>query len=144
MIKFKNKAFILDSIAKLSIVLLVVTISVLSWISDPVFMHLDILPDCVGRWCDEFPRFRTAIPFFFLSILVICVERNFFKYLVINCALVIFVELFQLLIPTRHCDVYDMLWGCGGVIVGLVLGHLLQVFYIFRSKQARNQSQLEQ
>ncbi|MDI9862199.1 VanZ family protein [Flectobacillus roseus] len=120
------------------IVLLIALILLLSWIKNSMFTNLSLMPSWLGVWCDEFPRFRTAIPFFFLSILVISVERKFLKYLVINCALVIFVELTQLLIPTRHCDVYDMLWGCGGVIVGLLLGHLLQVFYIFNSKQTHN------
>lgn len=92
------------------------------------------MPNWLGIWCDEYPRFRTAIPFFFLSVLVICVERKFFKYLVINCVLVIFVELTQLLIPTRHCDIYDMLWGCYGVITGLLLGQLLLFFQIIKSK----------
>lgn len=125
-------------LSKMLIVVLIVLILLLSWIKNSMFTNLSLMPNWLGVWCDEFPRFRTAIPFFFLSILVICVERNFFKYLVINCALVIFVELTQLLIPTRHCDVYDMLWGCGGVIVGLLTGHLLQAFYIFKSKQTHN------
>jgi hypothetical protein len=95
------------------------------------------MPNWLGVWCDEFPRFRTAIPFFFLSILVICVERNFFKYLVINCALVILVELSQLLILQDIA----MYMTCFGDVVVLLLGwcwSFITSFYIFKSKQTHN------
>jgi glycopeptide antibiotics resistance protein len=44
------------------------------------------------------------------------------------CLTVVFMELLQLLIPSRHCDWKDMIWGSLGVCLALIPALVLRRF----------------
>jgi hypothetical protein len=105
---------------------LVILVLYLSWIPNPAMATVHWLPRWLGHWADDFPRFRTAVPFFGLGALVgiglLMTGRNHRDGWIAWAAmtgLVIACELGQLFMPRRVCDLNDIFWGSAGAAAGL-------------------------
>ena len=123
--KLKNFHVLID-LAKL---LVIATIGYLSWRPSPMMEEIPWIPSFLGIWADEFVRARTAVPFVALGFLngltqvvrkagIIDFARSALAYL----GLAVVVELVQVFIPSRHCDVQDMLWAVLGTMLGQAPG----------------------
>lgn len=105
----------------------------LSWVSDPDLRKLGFLPAWLTDWTDaeENATIRTGVPFLFISILLgirgIILNANLkwwsmaFAFLVL---IVVISEFVQSLLPFRHNDVKDILWGTAGSFAGLLPTYL--------------------
>jgi glycopeptide antibiotics resistance protein len=77
------------------------------------------IPKFIANWADRHGRFDNfpayglmGVPFF----LVASTFRRQIGSLILLCLFVVLLELAQLAIPTRHCDIGDMFWGSLGLL----------------------------
>lgn len=121
----RSLKFVLD----LFKVLLILVVGYLSWRPSPMMEEIPWIPSFLGIWADEFVRARTAVPFVALGFLngltqvvrkagIVDFARSALAYL----GLAVVVELVQVFIPSRHCDVQDMLWAVLGTMLGQAPG----------------------
>lgn len=114
---------------KITILLIIASVIILSWLPHSDIGNLPIFRKSVGRWINHFGNLRTAVPFVFLGILG---ELNLFtkwsgirKRIVLLISLILVVtiaETGQLLLPYRYFDWADIGWGFAGSIFGIFLG----------------------
>ena len=110
----------------------------LSWKSNPNLGELSWIPRWLSHWGDlgENSRKRTAIPFFFMGlgvgvVLILTDKKHILTWLkcwILMILLVVQIELGQFLLPTRHPDVKDILWGTLGSGFGLILVYVIGSF----------------
>ena len=103
-----------------------------SWVPDPNIGNLVILHDhWFSDWINEYGNLRTAIPFFVFAL--------FFEFLypwnslksriiliVVSLIIVFIAETGQLLLPNRHFDLMDIVFGLSGTALGLLTGILIK------------------
>lgn len=129
---------------RIFILLAIVCISLvfyLSWIPNPAMTGIQWLPRWLGVWADEFPRFRTAVPFLGLGglcgMILISTGRRKRDWLIAwvgLTGLTMVCELGQLLIPRRVFDPIDVFWGSSGAAMGLALTMIVNHCRIRRSE----------
>ena len=95
----------------------------------PSISELPFIPDWLAAWADRNWDLRTAVPFFFLSLLWTLLAGRRPGRLVAGhlalAALLILTELAQILLPERHAGLPDILWGLAGLSAGALLGLLI-------------------
>jgi VanZ family protein len=86
------------------------------------------LPRGVAQWADAHPQFDNFPAFGLVSLLFFAVTSTAAQFLIVLGALCLFnigLEVAQLFMPQRHCDVWDIFWGCAGALTaGLVVAGL--------------------
>lgn len=113
-------------------IIIVLLILYFSWVPSPNLSDIKSLPGFFLIWIDKFYNFRTAIPFFFLSLFCypLWKDRTFGFAIRLNFMLtfiVVFIAEFgQIFLQQRHFDFKDILWGLLGGYSGFVVN-----YYIF-------------
>ena len=106
---------------------LVILITIASWVSDSRMTGLRWVPGWMGDWADRDPNIRTAIPFIPLAFLL---TQGFawrghqwpVAWSVILCGACLGLsEIGQIFLPHRTADMADLMWGGIGILVGAVL-----------------------
>lgn len=101
-----------------------------SWIDSPRLSLNGTLPKVISDWTDrnENDNFRTAVPFFFISILigiVLTIKKEpikSWKAAFISLVILIFLaELGQLFLPLRMFDWGDIAWAIIASFIGLFI-----------------------
>jgi VanZ family protein len=112
-----------------STVLLATMVLILSWVRNPDIGTLQPL-ESISPWINHFGNLRTMIPFLALGGVVELAlikntkERALFTLLLF--VLILLAEGGQILIPTRHPDLLDVLFAMIGAFGGLVAGNRLK------------------
>lgn len=78
------------------------------------------IPKVIGNWADRNGRFCNFPAFGLMGVPFFMLTSGFRRQMGIIAVLSLFIaslEIIQLAIPTRHCDVWDIFWGSMGVIV---------------------------
>lgn len=100
----------------------------LSWLSNPDVGDVLPTPTWISQWVNANGNIRTAVPFIFLGGLAelgLCTEKN--KSIGRGwvglglLAVVTMAEVGQLWIPQRHFDVWDIVCGGLGTILGMIM-----------------------
>lgn len=100
-----------------------------SWLPKPNLERYGILPRWLSHWTDNNDNMnvRTAVPFFILGVLcggyLIMAKKAWNNWLGVWLLLVVVVsiaEAGQLLLPFRHFDWGDIVWGAAGAFAGLL------------------------
>jgi glycopeptide antibiotics resistance protein len=113
-------------------IVIVILIFYFSWVPGPNLSEKETLPGFLSILIDKFYKFRTAIPFFFLSLF--CYpswkDREFGFAFRLNFTLsftvVLIAEFGQLFLKQRHFDIKDILWGLFGSYTAFVV-----IYFIF-------------
>ncbi|WP_374761222.1 VanZ family protein [Flectobacillus roseus] len=108
--------------------LIISLVMLLSWIDNPALSELRYMPVWLGEWCDQYPRARTGVPFFFLALFLSLIRSENINWILSLSLFVVFVEIIQLFIPNRHCDIFDIFFGWIGIIIGFLIVKLYFVF----------------
>lgn len=102
----------------------------LSWIPSPEMHSVKIVPDAVGKWADQEKNLslRTGVPFFVAGIIcavLLILNRPTLKgfiFVWLTLVLVaIIAEIGQFLLSSRQPDVFDVIWGAVGTLLGLAV-----------------------
>jgi glycopeptide antibiotics resistance protein len=108
-------------------------VSFLSLRPTPAISTLRWMPKFIANWADRhgqfdnFPAYMAmGVPFF----MIISGFRRQMWTIAILSAFIVSLELTQLAIPTRHCDVADMFWGSMGVAAAWAVCEVLKRFRI--------------
>jgi len=126
MTKFTKSASIIVQIV------IVLLIFYFSWMPSPNLSEKNTLSSFLSLWKYKFYNFRTAIPFFFLSLFCypLWKYREFGFAIKLNLFLtfiVVFIAEFgQTLLLHTHFNIKDILWGLFGGYTGFVV-----IYYIF-------------
>jgi len=97
----------------------VIITAYLSFRADPALSTVGWLPQGLAHWADAHPRFDNFPAFGLAALLFFAVASRPFQFLAVLGGfgfLILGLELTQLLIASRHCDPWDMFWGCAGVL----------------------------
>ncbi len=96
-----------------------------SWVPSPALGQTGMLPLWLAEWTDANYNLRTAVPFLILGI--VSVLLHFKKTLVLRMGILgaFVVESVQLLLPQRNFDMADVAFAVIGLIVGILIGMLL-------------------
>ncbi|REA64489.1 hypothetical protein DSL64_02780 [Dyadobacter luteus] len=116
----------------MSRILTILTVAVLglsvlffSWLPHPDIGSLPIFPHWLGKWINHYGNLRTAVPFFlattFLGITIDKESKHWRRIFPGSLVLVTVAELGQLLLPKRHFDLWDIVWGMVGAISGMTI-----------------------
>ena len=101
-----------------------------SWVPDPNIGNVGILHGWwFSDWINNYGNLRTAIPYFVFAIVFEFLYRwNSIKNrIILNLVSLIIVsvsEAGQLLLPKRHSDFMDIVFGLSGTALGLLIGIL--------------------
>ena len=105
-----------------------------SWLPNPSFVNQSYLPRWLVYWADVYVQLRTAVPFLAIGFIlqILCNPRGFFtlKGFVFSFLVVLIAEGGQFLLPYRHPDVMDIVFG--------VLGTLLGMFFYYQTFKIRH------
>ena len=113
----------------------------LSWLPNPDLSIYGILPGWLARWTDaqENQNIRTAVPFLLLGLLsgvwlLISKQRwkSWLSIWLLLVAMVSVAEVGQLLIPLRHFDWGDIMWGGTGAGTGMSLPGIIRLALFLR------------
>jgi glycopeptide antibiotics resistance protein len=102
-----------------------------SWLENPNFNKVEIIPSWLNNWSNLHGQLRTCLPFIPLGY-ILNTYRN--KYLfsirgLFVCFLVIcFAEVGQFFIPTRFPDFIDFIFGLLGSFIGIFIHGLINKF----------------
>jgi glycopeptide antibiotics resistance protein len=113
-------------------IFIVILIFYFSWVPSPNLYETDTLPRFLSIWIDKFYNFRTAIPFFFLSLFCypLWKDREFGFAIRLNLFLtfiVVFIAEFgQSLLQHALFNIKDILCGLFGGYTGFVI-----IYFIF-------------
>lgn len=121
-------------LARATAFLLVVILVYFSFRSDPHFRSIDWMPDWLIRFGDQYPDFRTFVPFFCFAAILPFLARNHDPS---NCkntrtgvallmGFLIGSECLQLTIPTRSFSWADIGWGTLGITLGIFSSCILK------------------
>lgn len=106
-------------------------VTFLSLRSSPAISTVWWIPRFVANWADRHGRFDNfpaygmmGVPFFMIAS---AFRRQVWVFAVLSL-IIISLELTQLAIPTRHCDVWDMFWGCMGLLAAWAICETLKRF----------------
>jgi glycopeptide antibiotics resistance protein len=109
------------------ILLLIIVIFYFSWLKNPNFDHISVIPIWLNTWSNLHGRLRTAVPFIPLGF-ILNTYRTKWKLsisgILICFMLVVIAELGQYFIPTRYLDIFDVLSGIFGSLLGMLI-HLI-------------------
>lgn len=109
------------------ILLLIIVIFYFSWLKNPNFDHISVIPIWLNNWSNLHGRLRTAVPFIPLGF-ILNTYRTKWKLsisgILICFMLVVIAELGQYFIPTRYLDIFDVLSGIFGSLLGMLI-HLI-------------------
>ena len=103
---------------------LVILITIASWVSDSRMTALRWVPGWMGDWADRDPNIRTAIPFIPLAFLLTqgfasCkLKRPLVWSVILSSACLGLSEFGQIFLPNRTADVRDLVWGGTGILMG--------------------------
>ena len=93
------------------------------------------LPHCITHWADHHGRFCNfpayailALPFLAL----VSGTRNRLRVSLVLVSLVALMEVVQLWIPTRHSDVWDVIYGGSGILTVQAVFELYALWYLRR------------
>ena len=121
----------MQNLVKLALYFCVACVFYFSWLPDPSFSNQTYMPSWLVLWSDEYGRLRTAIPFIAIGFIFqyLLKPSEFFTLLgfLMSLFIVFFAEGIQFLLPNRHPDFFDILFGALGSIVGMLL------FFVFHS-----------
>lgn len=99
-----------------------------SWLPNPNIGFKAYFPTWLGKWTNNNPNLRTAVPFVFLGffgeLMIVRIDNPWCKRAFILIGLIVIVliaELGQLLLPLRHFDICDIGWGTFGSSLGIGL-----------------------
>ena len=101
-----------------------------SWLPQPRLGKSAYLPQWLTNWTDSNANMnlRTAIPFIFLGMIcglrLLLSKPVWYRWLIMWLTLVLLVllaEAGQLILPLRHFDWGDILWGAIGAFIGMIL-----------------------
>lgn len=101
----------------------------LSLRSSPAISTVRWIPQWLSHWADAHGRFDNFPAYGLVSLPFYLISSHFGTQLSIFLALATFVvllECVQILIPSRHCDGYDMVWGILGVLAAWMAVGLLR------------------
>ena len=122
-----------------------------SWIPDPNLIHTGYFPKEWKYWIDDLKNFRTIYPFIGLGFFGQSAFKKlgkleaFLGVILLSLIIVSLAELGQLLLPERHFDWKDILYGFLGACLGVCLLLISQpLFYriqnqVYKIKRARGQ-----
>ena len=115
-----------------SAVLLMVLILAASWAADSRMTEQRWLPRWVAFLADRDPNIRTAVPFVLLAFLLAkgfsrCgFKRPLIGAMVVCLACVGVAEFGQAFLPGRTADVWDVLWGGAGCLMGMGAARIMR------------------
>lgn len=94
-----------------------------SWLPNPSFVNQSYLPRWLVYWADAYVQLRTAVPFLAIGFILqfLFKPQGFFtlKGFLYSFVIVLIAEGGQLLLPFRHPDVMDIVFGVFGSVVGM-------------------------
>ena len=108
---------------------IIIIILYLSWLRNPNFDQLSVIPNWLNRWSNLHGQLRTAVPFIPLGFLLNTYKKKWYISLtgfLICLIVVIIAELGQFFIPTRYPDIIDIFFGVLGALLGMVLQNIFQ------------------
>ena len=108
---------------------IIIIIFYLSWVRNPNFDQLSVIPNWLNRWSNLHGQLRTAVPFIPLGFLLNTYKKKWYISLtgfLICLIVVIIAELGQFFIPTRYPDIIDIFFGVLGALLGMVLQNIFQ------------------
>ena len=111
-----------------------------SWLPNPSFVNQSYLPRWLVYWADVYVQLRTAVPFLAIGFILqfLCKPHGFFtlKGLIFSLIVVLIAEGGQFLLPYRHPDVMDILFGVLGSMAGMyVYYQTFKIRQIYRAKK---------
>jgi hypothetical protein len=108
-------------------------VAFLSLRSSPAISTVRWIPRFIANWADRHGRFDNfpaygmmGVPFFMTNPTL----RRQLWSIVILSLFIVSLELAQLAIPTRHCDIWDMFWGSMGLVAAWADCEVLKIFRI--------------
>ena len=108
---------------------IIIIILYLSWLRNPNFDQLSVIPNWLNRWSNLHGQLRTAVPFIPLGFLLNTYKKKWYislTGLLICLIVVIIAELGQFFIPTRYPDIIDVFFGVLGALLGMVFQNIFQ------------------
>ena len=109
------------------ILLLIIVIFFFSWLKNPNFDHISVIPVWLNNWSNLHGRIRTAVPFIPLGFILNTYRKKWklsISGLLLCLIVLVIAELGQYLIPTRYPDIFDVLFGILGALLGMSI-HLI-------------------
>lgn len=105
----------------------------LSLRSSPALTTVKWMPRTIANWADRHGRFcnfpaygLVALPFFFIA----TTTRQKAWTFALLALLIASLEICQLAIPARYCDIWDIVWGCAGLLTAWVICDALKKFML--------------
>ncbi len=105
-------------------------VTFLSLRSSPAISTVWWMPAVIAHWADSNGRFDNfpayglmGVPFF----LIASTFRRQAWTIAILSLLIVSLELTQLALPMRHCDIWDMFWGCLGLLAAWAICEALKM-----------------
>jgi len=111
------------------ILLLIIVIFFFSWLKNPNFDHISVIPVWLNNWSNLHGQLRTSVPFIPLGFLLNTYRKKgliSLTGLFISFIVVVIAELGQFLIPTRYPDLMDVFFGILGSIVGMIFQNIFK------------------
>ncbi|OYU93078.1 MAG: hypothetical protein CFE21_21890 [Bacteroidetes bacterium B1(2017)] len=96
-----------------------------SWVPSPELGQTGMLPLWLAEWTDANENLRTAVPFLILGILSVLLQFKKTQVLRFGIIGAMVIESVQLLMPERSFDMADVAFAVIGLILGIVIGMLL-------------------
>ena len=133
------------------ILFFLIVIFYFSWIPDSDLLHTGFFPKEWKYWIDDLKNFRTIYPFIGLGYFGQSAFKKlgkleaFVGVILLSLMIVSLAELGQLLLPERHFDWADIMYGFLGASLGACLLLISQpIFYriqnqVYKIKRARGQ-----
>ena len=103
----------MQSLTKISIFVIAISIFYFSWLPSGEFGDETYLPQWLLNWCNTYYNLRTAIPFVILSFLM-TLKYKAMHVLIICLVLLTVAELGQYFRPNRSPDYRDIFYGLLG------------------------------
>lgn len=102
-----------------------------SWVPDPNIGDLAILHGWFSDWINSYGNLRTAVPFFVFALFFELVYhwsslKSRIILIIGSLIIVSIAEVGQLLLPKRHFDLMDIIFGLSGTIMGLIIGIIIK------------------
>ena len=108
----------------------IVLIFIFSWLKNPDFAYVPLIPSWLNNWSNLHGQLRTAVPFIPLGFLLNTYRKKWLislTGLLICFIVVVIAELGQYLIPTRYPDLMDVFFGILGSIVGMIFQNISKI-----------------
>ena len=128
------KLIYIKKIKAIVIIILIGIIFIFSWLQNPDFKNIYFIPTWLNNWSNDYGRLRTAIPFIPLGFILNTYQKNrifSINGLLISLFVVVISECGQFFLPARNSDIYDVLFG----LLGSILGMGIQKFFFFHAAE---------